>query len=222
MRHPGHPDKLLEVLGDELRTVVRDDARPGFGEFFLRPLNDDFYVGLSHLFANLPVNNIAAASVKQATQVVKCSSDVEIRNIHMPMLMGQQWLDKTCTLFAGLVIPSFQKSGFGKHAPCAGRADSNKITVQHHKREPPVALQGVLQVKVNDGLPLPLLQPEIPGDEGVMFVDFPTTLNPAVEFTFTDGQPNNKSPKVDAGLFAPRLDEVHHGVSCVMGHPDTG
>ena len=33
MRHAGHTDKLLEILGDELRTIVGDDPRLGLGCF---------------------------------------------------------------------------------------------------------------------------------------------------------------------------------------------
>ena len=32
--HAGDADELLEVLGDELRAVVADDAWPGFRELF--------------------------------------------------------------------------------------------------------------------------------------------------------------------------------------------
>src|SRR5258708_5565628 len=35
VRHARYPDKLLEVLGDKLRTVVRNNSRPGVGTFLL-------------------------------------------------------------------------------------------------------------------------------------------------------------------------------------------
>ena len=38
MGHAGAPDELLEVLRDELRTIVRDDARRHAWVLFVRPL----------------------------------------------------------------------------------------------------------------------------------------------------------------------------------------
>ena len=34
----GEADELLEILGDELRPAVTDDARPGLGKLQVRPL----------------------------------------------------------------------------------------------------------------------------------------------------------------------------------------
>jgi hypothetical protein len=40
MTHPTDPDELLEVPGDELRPVVRDDPGPLVGEALAGPLED--------------------------------------------------------------------------------------------------------------------------------------------------------------------------------------
>src|SRR6266550_3975888 len=48
VRHPRDPTELLEVLGDELRPVVRDDPGSRFRVLLLRPLQDDLDVRLSH------------------------------------------------------------------------------------------------------------------------------------------------------------------------------
>ena len=46
VRHAADPDEFLEVLGDELRTVVGDDPRRDAGEFLPCPLDDLLDVGL--------------------------------------------------------------------------------------------------------------------------------------------------------------------------------
>jgi hypothetical protein len=51
----------LEVARDELRAVVRDDARARVGELLVRMLQDDLDVGLGHRLANFPVDDGADA-----------------------------------------------------------------------------------------------------------------------------------------------------------------
>ena len=71
MGHAADANELLEVLGDELRAVVGDDAGTRLGEGLLGPLEDDLDVSFRHRLADLPVRDEAAASVQDATQVVK-------------------------------------------------------------------------------------------------------------------------------------------------------
>ena len=110
--HARQPYELLEVLGDELRTIVRDDPGPGFREFLLGPLDDDLNVRFQHLLPDLPVDDIAAAAVHDAAEVVKGAADVQIRDIHMPVIMGQERLNKTGPLFARFLVPLLQKPSF--------------------------------------------------------------------------------------------------------------
>src|SRR4029453_2284473 len=55
VRHATDPDELLEVLGDELRPVVRDDPRRPPREALPGPLDDLLDVRLGHRLPDLPV-----------------------------------------------------------------------------------------------------------------------------------------------------------------------
>src|SRR5258708_11372583 len=92
MSHPADPDELLEVLGDELRAVVRDDPGPRVGESFPGPLDDRLNLGLGHARADLPVDDEPAAAIEQAAEVEERAGDVDVRDIDVPVLVGPQGL----------------------------------------------------------------------------------------------------------------------------------
>ena len=48
--HLAQADEVLEVAGDELGAVVRDDTRAGVRELFSGALEGDFYILFSHRF----------------------------------------------------------------------------------------------------------------------------------------------------------------------------
>jgi hypothetical protein len=75
--HARDTDELLKVLGDELRTVVRDDTRPRFRVKFLGTLQDDLDVRLGHRLPQISVHDAAAEAVQNAAQAVKRPADVE-------------------------------------------------------------------------------------------------------------------------------------------------
>ena len=47
MGHAGHADELLEIVGDELPSVIRDESGLFLGVLFQRPLQDalDIHLG---------------------------------------------------------------------------------------------------------------------------------------------------------------------------------
>ncbi len=92
--HAGDADELLEVLGDELRTVVADDAWPGVGVGFAGALDDGFHVGFLHFLADFPVDDEAAAAVEERAEEVKGAGDVEVADIDVPVFVGLQRLDE--------------------------------------------------------------------------------------------------------------------------------
>jgi hypothetical protein len=69
VRHPRDPNELLEVLGDELWPVIRDDPWSSFRVLLLRPLQDDLDVSLGHRLPNVPVHDLPAETVQDAEQV---------------------------------------------------------------------------------------------------------------------------------------------------------
>ena len=66
MRHATEADKLLEVLRNELRAVVRDDPRPSIRVSLSCPLDDCLDVRLGHRLPDFPVHDKPAAAIKQA------------------------------------------------------------------------------------------------------------------------------------------------------------
>lgn len=58
-------------------------------------------------------------------------------------------------------------------------------------------------IKTDDGLPLPLFQPEIPGNGGVMLIGFAVAGNPRIKLALADGKPADKPIDRDAGFIAP-------------------
>src|SRR4051794_35571543 len=94
MSHPADPDELLELLGDELRAVVRDDPGLGVRVPFARPLDDRLDVGLGHTLADLPVDDEPAAAVEQAAGVEERPGDVDVRDVDVPVLVWTERLLK--------------------------------------------------------------------------------------------------------------------------------
>ncbi len=60
-------------------------------------------------------------------------------------------------------------------------ADGDDVVVEHHERQPPVALERVLVEVVDDRQALPELDPVIARDLAVVFVDLAVSPPPLVE-----------------------------------------
>src|SRR6516162_5129731 len=61
--HTAYADKFLEVPGDELGAVVRDDPGPLAGKLLARSLEDRLHLGFRHGLADLPVDDVPAVAV---------------------------------------------------------------------------------------------------------------------------------------------------------------
>ena len=85
VRHAANADKLLEVLGDELRAVVADDPRRLVGELFTGPLEDRLDVLLGHRLTDFPMHDVTAVTVQNATHIVKSAAEVQVRDVDVPM-----------------------------------------------------------------------------------------------------------------------------------------
>ncbi len=101
MRHAVQANERLEILGDELRAIVADDARLLTWVFLQGPLDDRFHVDLFHLLANLPVHDVAAVTVQDRTEKVERPGDVDVADVHMPMAMWPQRLDEAGSFLRG-------------------------------------------------------------------------------------------------------------------------
>ena len=93
--------------------------------------------------------------------------------------------------------------------PNARRTDGHNVSVEHHERQPPIALQRVLQMKPDDCFFLPRLQPEITGNPTVVLVDASVPLPPVIELAGGYAQPRDEPSDADLGLLRPAPDEIH-------------
>src|SRR5437016_3840049 len=136
--------------------------------------------------------------------------------------MGRQRLVKARAFLRRLTVPLRQQPCLPQHSPNAGRTHRHNVCVQHHERQPPVAFQRVLQMEADDGLLLPILQPEIPGNPAVVLVHLAVAFPPVVELAGGDVEPPDEPPGADLGLFRPAPDEIHDLVPRIMRSPDPG
>src|SRR5258705_10192879 len=92
MSHSTDPNELLEVLGDELGAVVRDDPGPLAGETLAAPLDDRLDFRLGHALTNLPVDDESTAAVQQAAEGEEGPGDVDVRDVDVPVFMHPERL----------------------------------------------------------------------------------------------------------------------------------
>jgi hypothetical protein len=217
--HAADADEFLEVPRDELRAVVADDPGAGLGIVFLGALQDGFDVGLLHLLADFPMHDGAAAAVQGAAQVVKSAADVDVGNVHMPMLVRGQRLDKAGSFLGWTPVSKAQQPGLGQHPIDAGRADGHHVGIEHHEGQAAVAFQRVLLVKVNDRLLLPILQPVVAGNPAIMLVGLAVAAFPVEELAARQAGPAHQARGRDFGLVRPAPHEIHDLVAQIVRHP---
>src|SRR4051812_29888715 len=92
MSHSADPDELLEVLGDELRPVIRDDPGALVGVSLARPPDDRLRFGFCHAHADLPVDDGPAAAIREAADVEERPGGVDVRDVDVPALMHPERL----------------------------------------------------------------------------------------------------------------------------------
>jgi len=183
MGHPCHPDKFFEVLGYELGTIVRNNPRGGMREVLSGSLQDYFNVSFGHCLAQFPVDDVATTTVQKTAQIVKGSANIDVGNINMPVLVGLKRLNKAGPFLGCLAVPAPEQLGSTQDTINAAGTDGNNIPVEHHIGQATIALQRMLLVKIDDCLPLPILQPEIARNGGIVIVGFAVALLPIVIFT---------------------------------------
>src|SRR5271165_4286345 len=100
----------------------------------------------------------------------------------MPMLVGPERLLEAGALLR-LLAELGQPAGVMEHAPHAGWTDRHHAGIDHHVRQPPVALQRVFGMKIENGLLFPILQPKVTGNPAVVLVRFSVALAPVVKLS---------------------------------------
>ena len=142
------------------RSAKISRSRPW--NLLLPPFQNQLHFRFRHRLPNILMNDIAAKTVQYTAQVVKGSTQIDIRNIHMPVRMRPQGLDKSGPAKRGFLVPTTQKPSLMEHPTHAGRTYCYDVGIQHHKGQSAISICAVFQVIGNDRLLLPILQPKIP------------------------------------------------------------
>ena len=95
MCHARDANELLEIAGNELRTIVRDNARLRLRVLFLGAFQNYFDIRFPHRLAQIPMHEETAEPVQNAAQVIERATQVDVGNVNMPVLMRLQGLLET-------------------------------------------------------------------------------------------------------------------------------
>ena len=219
MRHAGDADELLEVLGNELRPIVGDDARRGAGVGFAGALDDGFHVDFLHFFADFVMDAETAIAVKNGTKEVKGPCDVEVTDVHVPVLMRLQRLNETSAFLGDVGRRIGQESAGLQDEVDAGGAAGNFVGIEHHEGQATISFEGMGAGENGDTFFLFVGQPVVARHPGVVRVDFAEALFPVMELAGADADPGKEATDGDLRLVAPVADEIDDGVTGVVGHP---
>src|ERR1035437_6464238 len=168
------------------------------------------------------MDDVAAVAVQNAAQVIERPADVEVGNIDVPMPMGHQRLLKAGALLRWLALPLRQQLRLVEDTPHAGWTHRHDVGIQGDERQPPITFQRVLQMEADNGLLLPILQPEIAGNPAVVFVHLAIAFPPVVELAGSHVEPPDEPPGADLGLLRPAPDEIHDLVPRIVRNPHPG
>ncbi len=161
------------------------------------------------------------APIENAAQIIERAADVDIRNIHMPMVMRPERLHKAGALVAFLSVPFLQQPCLAKNSPGAAGTDGNDVLIQQHERQSPIPFKWIVDSKIDDRFSFPRFKPEITGDEPIMFVGFAVPLDPCIKLTPGNGQPGDDLLQGHFCFLAPILAEIDNGIACIMRNPAT-
>lgn len=212
-------DELLEIPGHELGSIVADDPGLVSRELFQGLLEHQFDLEFLHGFSEIPVNDESAHAVKDGDQEVERALDVDVGDIDMPVLMGLEGLHESGSLQRRGVISPIEPSCRLEDAVDGGGTDGDDVVIEHHESEPAVAFQGMSVVVFEDGLPFPVFEPEIPRDQGIVFVDLAIAVFPLVELAGSQLEPVEQLFGRQFGTLGPVADVIDDLVARVVGNP---
>jgi hypothetical protein len=140
-------------------------------------------------------------------------------DIDVPVLVGLQRLVEALALARGALLPAVDDAGLVEDTPGGRRGHRDDVGVEHHEREPAVALLRVLRVEGEDGLALPVLDPVVARHERVVLVRLAVALLPVVELAALHANPRDEACGRDLGAVGPEAHEVDDLVARVVGNP---
>jgi hypothetical protein len=126
--------------------------------------------------------------------------------------------------FDGFGFPAVEKPRLLEHPVGCRRAhgDLAAVVIEHHERQPTIAVERASVVVVDDRLSLPLLDPVVAGHLAVVLVGFAVALLPVVELALRDPQPSHEMLDRNLGETRPSRDKVDDRVAQIMGNPAVG
>src|SRR6516162_7032685 len=77
-------------------------------------------------------------------------------------------------------------------------------------------------MEADDGLLLPIFQPEVAGNPAVVLVHLSIAFPPVVELAGGDVEPLDEPPGADVGLLRPAPDEIHDLIPRIVRDPGPG
>jgi len=175
-----------------LRTIVADDPGMDVKVPLASTLNDRFDVGLSHVGSDLPVHDGTAEAVEQAAEEEKRPANVDVGNVDVPVLVWAEGMVKTGAFKRDLDVVPPKPTCVTKHTVHARGACGDDIGIEHHEGEAAVALERILVVVVDDGLPFPVEKPPVAGHPAIVLVDPAIPRAPVIELAGADAGPGDE------------------------------
>ena len=218
--HAGDADELLEVLGDELRAVVGDDAWRGAGVGFAGALQDGFHVDFLHFLADFPVDDEAAAAVEDGAEEVKGAGDVEVADIDVPVLVGLEGLHEAGAFLGDVGRLPGQESRVFEDAIDAGRAAGDDVGIEHHEGQAAIAFAADAGGRSGGCARFSSSVSQWSrGTQALCSLTLPKRCLPVVELAGADADPGEEAADGDLGLVRPGADEIDDLVAGVVGDP---
>src|SRR6266853_1253565 len=165
------------------------------------------------------MHQVAAVAVEHAAEVIERPRQIEVGDIHVPVLVRSQRLLKTLPLVRRLAFPARQAARLMKDSPDTRGTHRHHVGVQHHEGQPTIAFQREAVVEIDDRSLLPLFQPEVARDPAVVFVHLAVAGAPVVELAGGHAQPAHELLGGDLRPLAPAAYEVDHLVARIVGYP---
>ena len=98
------------------------------------------------------MNDGTAEALENTAEIVEGAAQIQIGDVHVPMLMRPQGRANPLPFWEGSRVPARETAGSMEHPPDGSRADGHDIGIEHHKRQAAITLQRILVVEVQDGL----------------------------------------------------------------------
>src|SRR6056297_3000216 len=167
------------------------------------------------------MHDVPAIAIENRDQVEERPASIDVGNVDMPVRMGFQRMLESVSFLRCLVAFSIQSACGLEHAVDRRRSDCHDIIIEHHERQSTVAFEGVLVVKIDDRLLLPVFQPPFPGNFAVVGIYLAVTSLPVVALAGGQLDPSQELTDSDLSSFVPVLGVVDDLVTRIMGHPAT-